>query len=67
MGAPIWGMSTFGKIKWKKVKKGIDKSKLVCYSTKAVRCGRSCGKAGPANSKQLKSEFEKNLKKVLDK
>ena len=60
MGTPIWGMSTSGKTKRKKAKKGIDKSKLVCYSTKAVRCGKRCGKAGPANSEQLKT----NLKRI---
>ena len=33
------------------MKKGVDKSKVVWYSVKAVCCGKSCG-----------GEYKKNLK-----
>ena len=42
----------------KKMKKGVDKSKEVWYSVKAVCCGKSCGG-------EYKKEFEKIRKKYL--
>ena len=41
------------------MKKGVDKSKVVWYSVKAVCCGKSCGG-------EYKKEFERIRKKVLD-
>ena len=41
------------------MKIGVDKSKEVWYSVKAVCCGKSCGG-------EYKKEFERIRKKVLD-